>query len=112
MRYGSFRKSTKSFEAPPQEVARSRRIDVAVVSSVEVDGQRINVQLSDLSARGVGGRSAIPLPIGAEGTITLPRIGPVPLQIRWALGGRSGARFLARVQHEDLFAAPAMPPAE
>ena len=112
MRYGSFRKSTKAFEAPPEEVARDARVDVSVVSAIEVNGQRVNVQVSDFSGSGVGGRCAIPLPIGAEGSIALPRIGEVPIQIRWAFGGRFGARFADGVALDDLFAPPATPQAE
>jgi hypothetical protein len=77
-----------------------------VVSAIEVNGERFNVQVSDLGERGLGGRSASPLPIGAEASISLPRLGQVPIQIRWALGGRFGARFLQRVQFEQLFAGP------
>ena len=109
MRYGSYRKSTKSFEAPPAEVARCERVDVLVVSAIEVNGERVNVQISDLSDQGLGGRSAIPLAIGAEGSISLPSVGTVPIQIRWAFGGRFGARFVEEVDADALLALPTMP---
>ncbi|TFI57985.1 PilZ domain-containing protein [Sphingomonas parva] len=109
MRYGSFRKSTKSFETPPTEVARSARVDLSVVSAIEVNGQRVNVQVSDFSGQGVGGRCAMPLPIGAEGSISLPRLGTVPIQIRWAFGGRFGARFAEGVDADALLPAPVIP---
>ena len=110
MRYGTFRKSTKSFEPPAPTVARSERTDVVVVSVIELNGQRVSVKVADLSDRGLGGQSAMPLPIGAEASVTLPRIGTVPVQIRWALGTRFGARFIHRIPLDDLFAAPAEPP--
>jgi hypothetical protein len=111
LRYGSFRKSTKSFEAPPIEVVRDERFDVAMVSAIEVKGERVAVQISDLSERGIGGRSSVPLSIGEEAQVTLPQIGTVPVQIRWALGGRFGARFLVRVNFTALTDAPAQPAA-
>ena len=111
MRYGSFRKSTKSFEPPAPTVDRSARIDVAMVSVIELEGQRVSVKVADLSDRGLGGQSAQPLPIGAEAHVTLPRIGAIPVQIRWALGTRFGARFIDQVEVEELFEASAPIPA-
>jgi hypothetical protein len=112
MRYGSFRKSTKCFEPPAPTLERSERTDVAVVSVIELDGQRVSVKVADLSERGLGGQSAMPLPIGAQASVTLPRIGPVPVQIRWALGTRFGARFVQSIPLDELFAAPCEAAAE
>ena len=111
MRYGSFRKSSKSFEPPAPTVVRSERTDVAMVSVIELDGQRVSVKVADLSDSGLGGQSAQPLPIGAEARVTLPQLGPVPVQIRWALGTRFGARFVDRVEIDEIFEAPAPTPA-
>ena len=110
MRYGSFRKSTKCFEPPAPSVDRNERKDVAVVSVIELDGRRVSVKVADVSNCGLGGQSALPLPIGAEARVTLPRLGAVPVQIRWALGTRFGARFVDRVETSELPDAPGPPP--
>jgi hypothetical protein len=102
LRYGSYRKSTKSFEAPPPYFERDERLPVTMVSAVLLDGRRIAVQVSDVSERGVGGRSAEPLPIGAELLLALPGFGSVPVEIRWALGARFGARFLKRMDVQGV----------
>jgi hypothetical protein len=104
MRYGSFRKSTKCFEPPAPTLERSERTDVAVVSVIELDGQRVSVKVADLSERGLGGQSAMPLPIGAQASVTLPRIGPVPAEDRAGagadpLGARHPLRRPLRPEH-------------
>ena len=112
MRYGSFKTPAKCFEPPAPELVRDRRRGVAVVSWVELEGERMPVQISDVSENGLGGRSNAPLAIGAEALVALPQIGPVPVQIRWSLGGRFGARFQTRVEFDDLLAPLPLPKAE
>ena len=109
MRYGSFRKSTKCFEPPAPSVDRNERKDVAVISVIELEGRRVSVKVADVSDCGLGGQSALPLPIGAEARVTLPRLGAVPVQIRWALGTRFGARFVEEIAVDELIVASPSP---
>ena len=106
MRYGTFRKSTKCFEAPAPELSRDQRVEISVLTAIEVDDRRIPVELCDLSVRGIGGKSDFALPIGAQAMVALPDIGAVPVQICWALGGAFGARFLSRIEAQE--AAPVL----
>ena len=101
VRYGAFRKSAKCFEAPAPELLRDQRVEISVLTAVEVGGRRIPVELCDLSIRGVGGRSDFALPIGAHAMVALPDIGQVPVQICWALGDSFGARFLSRIEAQQ-----------
>ena len=59
---------------------------------VQSDGSSIMTIVSDLSLDGC--RVAGWYSIGEQVTLNLPRIGKVQGQVRWAVNGRAGVRFL------------------
>jgi hypothetical protein len=61
-----------------------------------VEGRRHSVELCDLSDHGFGARSPSPIPIGSEISVWLPGRGEVTAQVRWALCGQFGAKFVHR----------------
>jgi hypothetical protein len=70
--------------------------------SVEIDavvrrsnGSREAVKLRDFSNDGCRIESASQFRIGERLQITIPRMGHIKAQVRWALAGTAGARFLA-----------------
>jgi hypothetical protein len=53
--------------------------------------------LEDVSYRGLKVRSPVSLLVGSKLELEIPNIGRVPVQVRWALGGRVGGTFLAQL---------------
>lgn len=53
--------------------------------------------LEDVSYRGFKVRSPVSLLVGSKLELEIPNIGRVPVQVRWALGGRVGGTFLAQL---------------
>ena len=92
----------KQYERPPEPMQREERFPVDVVAWLSTAGGGGPVHISDLSERGFGARTSVPVPIGSEIGVNLPGIGPVRAQVRWALGGVFGGRFLPRLEHRQL----------
>jgi PilZ domain-containing protein len=59
------------------------------------DGSKEPVRLSNLSDEGCRIEAERGFTIGERLAIAIPRMGKVKAQVRWALPGSAGARFLA-----------------
>ena len=59
------------------------------------DGQRESVRLSNFSEEGCRMEADGEFRIGERLQIAIPKLGLVKAQIRWALPGSAGAKFLA-----------------
>ena len=59
------------------------------------DGSKQEVKLSNLSDEGCRMDSEGHFEIGERLQIAIPRMGQIKAQVRWALPGSAGARFLA-----------------
>lgn len=103
MRYGSFRKSTKAFERPPELAPREQRVQVSLAAAIQVAGEPVPVRITDLSAGGFSGISPAVLPIGLATMLSIPPVVNIPIQIRWAMTSRFGARFLHAPDLSGLF---------
>ena len=97
-------------EAPPRERERDPRVAIEIVGTVRVDDERLPTRICDLSRYGFGATCVRPLPIGSTILVSLPVVGEVRAQVRWALGGMFGARFLDPVDAAALMPAPAVKP--
>ena len=76
-------------------VGRKDRQAVAVDAVVHsTDGTETPVRLTDISDEGCRIEAARDFRIGEQVEIAIPDIGRVGAQIRWALMGSAGARFL------------------
>jgi hypothetical protein len=60
-----------------------------------IDGSKAPVKLSNFSDEGCRIESESDFLIGERLQIAIPRMGNVKAQVRWALPGSAGARFLA-----------------
>ena len=79
-------------------VGRKDRGEVEIDAVVHRDdGSRESVTLSNLSDEGCRIESQGHFRIGEHLKITIARRGPRNAQVRWALPGSAGARFLAEV---------------
>ena len=58
------------------------------------DGSAVSVRLTDISFDGCQVETDVILPIGHKVKLALPRLGDINAQVRWALPGRAGMRFL------------------
>jgi hypothetical protein len=92
----------KQYERPPEPHEREERHPVDVVAWLSTSGGGGPAHVIDLSERGFGARSNVPLPIGSEIGVNLPGLGSVRAQVRWALGGVFGAWFLPRLDERQL----------
>jgi hypothetical protein len=59
------------------------------------DGSHAPVRLTNVSDDGCRIETADDLRIGERLQIAIPRFGPVHAQVRWALPGSAGAKFIA-----------------
>lgn len=76
-------------------ITRKDRLPVDIDAVVHrAEGGRTPVRLSDFSEHGCRIESAAHFTIGEQVEIQVPRMGVVRAQIRWALPGSAGARFL------------------
>jgi hypothetical protein len=88
-------KKAAGLSSPPvQERERDPRSTLVIVGTIRVGEERLPARISDLSREGFGARSVRALPIGSSILVSLPLIGEVRAQVRWALGDMFGARFL------------------
>ena len=107
LRNSTPRKAAGLAAAPPSERERDPRAAIEIVGTVRVGGERLPARICDISAGGFGALSVRPLPIGSTVMVSLPVVGEVRAQVRWALGGTFGARFLDAVDAAELL--PAQP---
>ena len=76
-------------------VGRKDRHAVAVDAVVrDEDGVEIPVRLTDISDEGCRIEAERDFRIGQQVQLTIPEVGRVAAQIRWALMGSAGAKFL------------------
>jgi hypothetical protein len=77
-------------------IGRKDRHPVALDAVVHhEDGNKVSVKLADFSDDGCRIESDEHFRIGERVRIDIPRMGMVKAQIRWALPGSAGARFLS-----------------
>ena len=77
-------------------VGRRDRDSVVVDAVVHrTDGTKSPVRLTNFSDNGCRIEAETNLRIGERVQIAIPRMGQVKAQIRWALPGSAGAKFLA-----------------
>jgi hypothetical protein len=79
-----------------QELARRRdRFPVEIEAVVHRnDGSRFPVKVSNFSDQGCRIDTAEPVRVGERLQIAVPRMGNMKAQVRWALPGAAGTRFL------------------
>jgi hypothetical protein len=78
-------------------IGRKDRDEVAINAVVHRDdGSKQSVTLSNFSQDGCRIESDGDFRIGERLQIAVPSVGQMDAQIRWALPGSAGARFLAR----------------
>ena len=93
---------TKQYERPAGPSDRDARHGVNLIAWVSIDGAGAPAHIVDLSERGFGAKSWALMRIGSEIEVGLPGLGTVRAQVRWALGGVFGARFLPRLERAQL----------
>jgi len=77
-------------------VGRKDRQQVEIDAVVHrTDGSKSPVKLSDFSNEGCRIASERDFRIGEQVEIAIPRMGQVKSQVRWALHGSAGVKFLA-----------------
>lgn len=77
-------------------VGRKDRHPVEVEAVLHrVDGRQSSVKLTNFSEEGCRIESPDDLQIGEQLAIAIPRMGQVIAQVRWALPGSAGAKFLS-----------------
>lgn len=77
-------------------VGRKDRNSVEIDAVVHRDdGSEAAVKLSDLTEEGCRMEAEHNFRIGERVAIAVPRLGQLRAQVRWALPGSAGARFLA-----------------
>jgi hypothetical protein len=77
-------------------VGRKDRHPVEIDAVVQRDdGSRAEVRLRDLTDEGCRIETDDHFRIGEQVQIAIPRLGQLSAQVRWALPGSAGARFLA-----------------
>jgi hypothetical protein len=93
----------KHYERPARPLDRDARHGVNLIAWVSADGGAgAPAHVVDLSERGFGAKSWALMRIGSEISVRLPGVGTVRAQVRWALGGVFGARFLPRLDAEQM----------
>lgn len=77
------------------EADRRARIEVEIDATVQrSDGTRFAVRVSNFSDQGCRIETDRDVRIGERLQIAVPRMGQVKAQVRWALPGAAGTRFL------------------
>lgn len=80
-------------------VGRKDRNPVEIDAVVQRDdGSKAEVRLSDLTDEGCRIETDDHFRIGEQLQIAIPRLGELSAQVRWALPGSAGARFLANTE--------------
>jgi hypothetical protein len=76
-------------------IGRKDRFPVAMDAVVHrADGESVTVRLTDFSEEGCRMEGDEIFQIGEHVRIDVPRMGLVKAQVRWALGGNAGTRFM------------------
>lgn len=76
-------------------IGRKDRFPVAIDAVVQrTDGGKVQVRLSNFSDQGCRIETQAEFHIGERLQIAVPRMGNVKAQVRWALPGAAGTRFL------------------
>jgi hypothetical protein len=79
-------------------IGRKDRFPVAIDAVVHrADGSTASVRLTDFSEEGCR-MEGEDFHIGEKVRIDVPRLGPMDAQVRWALPGSAGTRFLTKVE--------------
>jgi hypothetical protein len=77
-------------------IGRKDRDSVAIDAVVHrLDGTKAPVRLRNLSDQGCRIEAEEHFRIGEKLSIAIPRMGEIKAQVRWALPGSAGAKFLA-----------------
>lgn len=77
-------------------IGRKDRHPVEIDATVHrSDGSKSEVRLTNFSDEGCRIESDNEFRIGERLSISIPRMGQMKAQVRWALAGSAGARFLA-----------------
>ena len=80
-------------------VGRKDRNPVEIDAVVQRDdGSKAEVRLSDLTDDGCRIETDDHFRIGEQLQIAIPRLGELSAQVRWALPGSAGARFLTNTE--------------
>ena len=80
-------------------IGRKDRFPVGIDAVVHrADGAAVSVRLTDFSEEGCRMEGDDVFQIGEHVQIDVPRLGLVTAQVRWALAGSAGTRFLARTE--------------
>lgn len=84
-------------------INRNARHDVDLEAvALRADGTSLPVKLRNISYDGCLLEAEVVLSIGEKVVLSLPRMGEVKSQIRWAtMDGKAGARFLAEEIRRD-----------
>lgn len=78
-----------------QETGRRDRVTVEIDATVQrTDGSKLPCRVSNFSDQGCRIETDCDLHIGERLQIAVPRMGNVKAQVRWALAGAAGTRFL------------------
>lgn len=89
-------------------ISREERRTVQVQGTAHLaNGVSFAVRLANISYRGCQVEADHILPIGDRVRLELPRLGDVPAEVRWALPGKAGLRFLLNNPAEGEPAVPA-----
>lgn len=80
-------------------IGRKDRLPVEIEAVVHRDdGQEESVRLSNFSEEGCRMEAEGEFRIGERLQIAIPKLGTVKAQIRWALPGSAGAKFLVEAE--------------
>ncbi|MBX9797113.1 PilZ domain-containing protein [Sphingomonas sp.] len=67
------------------------------------DKRPLELLLVNISAQGLMARCDAPLAPGDRIAVTLPGLGAVPAEVRWALGGRIGCELASKIAVADYY---------
>jgi hypothetical protein len=92
----------RNYEPEAVEAARAERARIQLLAWVKAPGGGGPLKITDISRSGFGGVCQTPVPIGGEVGLNVPGAGPVRAQVRWALGGVLGARFVPELSEQQF----------
>ena len=82
-------------ERDPGMTGRRERFPVEMEATVQRhDGTKVPVRVRNFSDQGCRVETGEPFRIGERFQIAVPRMGEIRAQVRWALPGAAGTRFL------------------
>jgi hypothetical protein len=68
-----------------------------------LDGRPLPLLIVNISPHGLMARCEAPLDVGEAVRITLPLVGQIVAEVRWALGGRIGCQFRLPIPLADYY---------